>query len=192
MWNDDEDDTAETAAPAAEQPVEAAGPKPLFLEVQSPPWPVSAAGVCLTAAGIARSVTFLPLPFRLGALVLLSGGAGTLAARYLVPMTTEVFEDHVKVTFGKKTRYRVPLKNVIRAYARSYRPLLEYGGWGIRLGPSGRAFTMRGQRGAQLILKSGTRLLIGSENAEALAETIASAAKCDTQPEPEPEAETVE
>lgn len=60
-------------------------------------------------------------------------------------------------------------------YARTYRPLLEYGGWGIRCGfKGGRAYNVSGNKGVQLILKTGKRLLIGSQKPDELVEAISS------------------
>ena len=55
----------------------------------------------------------------------------------------------------------------------SYRPIADYGGWGIRSGRDGeRVLNARGNRGVRLELADGTRLLIGSQRPEELAETI--------------------
>ena len=52
----------------------------------------------------------------------------------------------------------------------SYRPLADYGGWGIRSGRDGeRVLNARGNRGVRLDLADGSRLLIGSQRPEALA-----------------------
>ena len=64
-------------------------------------------------------------------------------------------------------------------YARQYRPILEYGGWGIRYGLSGRgrAYNVSGNKGVQLVLKDDRKLLIGSQKAEKLEEAIRSIMK---------------
>lgn len=62
--------------------------------------------------------------------------------------------------------------------ARSYRPLSEYGGWGIKYGRSGKAYNVSGNQGAQLILRSGKRVLIGSQYADELAATINAYLEC--------------
>ncbi len=36
-------------------------------------------------------------------------------------------------------------------YARKYRPIREYGGWGIRYGWNGRAYSTSGNEGVQLV-----------------------------------------
>jgi len=60
-------------------------------------------------------------------------------------------------------------------YARAYRPIWEYGGWGIRCGfGKGKAYNVSGNKGVQLVFKSGKRLLIGSQRAEELEEAIRS------------------
>ena len=69
-------------------------------------------------------------------------------------------------------RRRFAFDDIASCEARTYRPLLEYGGWGIRWGPSGRAYNVKGNRGVQLVLSSGKRLLVGSQKAEELATAI--------------------
>ncbi len=67
---------------------------------------------------------------------------------------------------------RVPLRDIAEVHARDYRPILEYGGWGIRLGGNGMAYNAYGDRGVQLVLKNGTRILIGSQRSEELAAAL--------------------
>ena len=56
--------------------------------------------------------------------------------------------------------------------ARRYHPLRDFWGWGIRFGRSGRAYTVRGNQGVQLVFKNGQRLLIGSQHPEQLVEAV--------------------
>lgn len=53
---------------------------------------------------------------------------------------------------------------------RTYRPVTEYGGWGIRYGwgKSGRALTVSGKIGLQLFLKDGKKILCGTHRPDAL------------------------
>ena len=57
-------------------------------------------------------------------------------------------------------------------YARTYKPMLEYGGWGIRFGKNGRAYNANGNKGVQLVLKNGKKLLIGSRKPDELVAAI--------------------
>lgn len=57
------------------------------------------------------------------------------------------------------------------AYVRSYNPIGEYGGWGIRGGKlwsksKGKAINVSGDIGIQLELKNGDKLLIGTQKKE--------------------------
>lgn len=60
-----------------------------------------------------------------------------------------------------------PWKNIQKAYVRKYSPLMDYGGWGLRLGFFGRgkAYSVSGDLGLQLVFKDGKKLLIGTEKA---------------------------
>jgi hypothetical protein len=46
---------------------------------------------------------------------------------------------------------------------RKYKPLLEYGGYGIRGFGNNRALNIAGKTGLQLIFKDGRKLLIGTQ-----------------------------
>ncbi len=70
---------------------------------------------------------------------------------------------------------RFTAEDLSEYYARKYKPLLEYGGWGIRFSfRKGKAYNVSGNKGVQLVFKSGKRLLIGSQRAEELEEAIRS------------------
>lgn len=66
----------------------------------------------------------------------------------------------------------IPLDEIIKWEARQYRPILEYGGWGIRFWFSGMAYNVSGNRGVQLELSRGRKLLIGSQRANEFAAAI--------------------
>jgi hypothetical protein len=67
--------------------------------------------------------------------------------------------------------------HIARWEARTYRPILEYGGWGVRFGPRGRAYNVSGDRGVELTLDNGKRVLIGSQRSDDLAAAIGRIAK---------------
>jgi hypothetical protein len=64
---------------------------------------------------------------------------------------------------------KISFDEIGTVYARTYQPLGEFGGWGIRWGSAGRAYNVSGNRGVQLELKNGKRILIGSQRADELA-----------------------
>lgn len=58
-------------------------------------------------------------------------------------------------------------------YPCTYKPIRDYGGWGIRYGLKGKkAYNLKGNRGLQLVFKSGKKLLIGSQKPNELANAI--------------------
>ena len=60
-----------------------------------------------------------------------------------------------------------------KAYVRQYRPIVEYGGWGIRYSfGNGKAFNMAGNMGLQLELKNGKKILIGTQEPDRINETL--------------------
>jgi hypothetical protein len=90
-------------------------------------------------------------------------------------MTTEVTPTDLRVWFGWIPTYRqfVPITSIEGLEVVSFRPIADYGFWGIRSGKDGeRALIARGNRGVRLHLTDGTHLLIGSQRPEALAIAI--------------------
>lgn len=71
-----------------------------------------------------------------------------------------------------RLRRLIPYSDIVSCEARNYSPIMEYGGWGIRRGPGGNAYNVSGNRGVQLLLRSGEKLLIGSQKADELAAAI--------------------
>ena len=96
---------------------------------------------------------------------------------FLLHMTTEVTPTDVRVWFGWVPTYRriVPIGTIRRVEVVTYRPIADYGFWGIRSGRDGeRALIARGNRGVRLELTDGTQLLIGSQRPEELAQALQS------------------
>ena len=65
-----------------------------------------------------------------------------------------------------------------KAYVRNYNPISEYGGWGIKGGlfwnkANGTAINIKGSIGLQLELKSGKRLLIGTQKETEIQQVLA-------------------
>jgi hypothetical protein len=58
-----------------------------------------------------------------------------------------------------------PWDSIESAQVRTYSPLKEYGGWGIKYGfnGQGKVYNVSGNEGLQLVFKSGEKLLIGTQ-----------------------------
>lgn len=93
----------------------------------------------------------------------------------LFSMTLKVGVDstNVHIHFTPFKKRLIPVSDIRHCEVRTYSPLLEYGGWGIRYGwRGGMAYNAMGNRGVQLELKDGQKVLIGSQRAEELSAVI--------------------
>ncbi len=107
-------------------------------------------------------------------MIVLGGGLVFLVLRGA--LVTEVRTDGLCVQHYPLTRRHCFAYSDIEEYrGRTYRPIREYGGWGIRHGLFGRgkAFNVSGNRGVQLVFRDGRRFLIGSRRTDELARAIA-------------------
>jgi hypothetical protein len=128
--------------------------------VRGEPWgdrPMSDAGLILTtlvAVGIQSGIFWMMLAMRL---------------------VTEVRADGLWLSYWPLRTRLIPWRDIRAAEACTYRPLLDYGGWGIRWGgrPRGWIYNAHGDRGVRLALADGARLLVGSQEPDALAASIA-------------------
>ena len=68
------------------------------------------------------------------------------------------------------TMKKISWDRISKAYVRQYRPLWEYGGWGIRAGlfGSGWAFNVSGNKGLQLVYDSGKKFLLGTQRPQVI------------------------
>jgi hypothetical protein len=105
-----------------------------------------------------------------GATLLFSIALVVLFAR--MRLVTEVRDDGVHVRFAPFTRRTIAFTDIEDLTVRTYRPLREFGGWGIRYGWRANAYNVSGNRGVQLALREGKPLLLGSQRPEALADAI--------------------
>lgn len=148
-------------------------PQVLFHEDQQFRQPWIWALLLLVSAAI-FAVVYASRSIWLALLVLLLDAA-LVGFMYSLKLTTEVSPNGVLVRFFPMFRQNISLSQIGSHYVRVYRPILEYGGWGVRYGLKGKAYNVRGNRGVQLELVRGERLLIGSQRAEELAQAIEAA-----------------
>lgn len=146
-------------------------------------------GVCLY--GIIQQIVFdRPFgndPLSDGGLLTVAGvfGGGLPLLFYAVNLTVEVRPNglHLRYFPFHLRFHRIAFDTITRAEARTYSALREFGGWGIRWGKEGKAYTVSGDRGVQLEFRNGRKLLIGSKRAEELAQALEKALKENARPE---------
>lgn len=63
---------------------------------------------------------------------------------------------------------KINFDDITLIYPRTYQPLSEFKGYGIRISKHGRAYNVSGNRGVQLEFTNGHRLLVGSQKADDL------------------------
>lgn len=97
---------------------------------------------------------------------------GVVWLLYVMQLVTEVRSNGIYLRFFPLAKRFIPFGEIRSCVAREYRPIMEYGGWGIRWGGKGKAWNVSGNRGVQLVLERGKPLLIGSRRADELAAAI--------------------
>ena len=109
--------------------------------------------------------------------------AGLLWIMWIARLVTEVRDDGIYIRFYPFHRrlHEFFWEDIESVEVRTYRPILDYGGWGIRSGSGGKAYNVSGNRGVQLVIEGlvSERVLIGSQRPEELA-LAAESARRDT------------
>ena len=91
-----------------------------------------------------------------------------------VKMVTQIKMDGIYVRYApfQSSFSYYSWESISEIYIREYNALLEYGGWGIRIGLRGRAFIASGNIGVQIIFKDGSQVLIGTHQPDAIASVL--------------------
>jgi hypothetical protein len=158
----------------------------LFQEVQrfrqSWIWAMMAVSVAVVVALLLAKVLSLPGPqgadARVTSMIILGVLCIAVAISAMImriaALNTEVRADGLYVKFFPFhwSFQRIPLENLKGIAVTTYRPILDYGGWGIRYGIAGKAYNVSGNRGVKLTFFKGRSLLIGSQQPEELAEAL--------------------
>ena len=95
---------------------------------------------------------------------------GISALFFIFRLDTEISNDGISARLfplHRKFR-RFAWKDIQQIEVRQYKPVWEYGGWGIRYGKNGKAWNISGNQGIQLVFQNGKKLLIGTNDAEAV------------------------
>ena len=117
-----------------------------------------------------ESQSFAPWAYVLiGAVLLVLLGVLTLR------MQTTLTPEALTVRFGLLGSTRVPLREIALAAAVAYRPVRDYGGWGLRGFGKRRAINARGDRGVLITRRDGSTLLVGSQEPRRLLAALAAA-----------------
>jgi len=99
---------------------------------------------------------------------------GISAVFFIFRLDTEISEEGISARlFPLHRKFRhFAWKDIQQIEVRQYKPLREYGGWGIRYGKNGKAWNVSGNQGIQLVFQNGKRLLIGTNDAESVRDVV--------------------
>jgi len=81
---------------------------------------------------------------------------------------------NLQIRLGPIKNKMIPIDEIVSWKAVEYRPIRDYGGWGIRYSFKRRhwAYTMPGNRGVLIGLANGKEIMIGSRRPEQLADAL--------------------
>ena len=69
-------------------------------------------------------------------------------------------------------KHLIKLDEIEKIEALQYKPLGDYGGWGIRYGFKGKAYNVSGNKGVKVHLTNKRNILFGSQKHNGLAQTL--------------------
>ncbi|MQG18778.1 MAG: hypothetical protein FI687_03265 [SAR202 cluster bacterium] len=130
--------------------------------------------ICLQQILFSQSLTDSATTDIIVVVIILIIGIGIPAFVQLVRLETTIQEQNLNVKYWPF--HLKPIKFAIidikKAEAITYNPIKDYGGWGIRYGIKGKAYTLNGNKGVLLTFNNTQKILIGSQNHKKLCASI--------------------
>lgn len=100
---------------------------------------------------------------------------GMLVLFKATKLSVQIDSRFLHIRFFPFFKRNIPVDQIVKWEARQYKPILEYGGWGIRFWFGGKAYNVSGNHGVQLELAGNKKLLIGSQHSKEFAAAIETA-----------------
>lgn len=137
---------------------------------------LAAVGIVAAVFGFVLLVPPRPAPWPV-ALVLFAVFVGVVGLILAPRLTVVVTSQELYVRVFPLWSRRIPIDQIVEARAEDYRPIRDYGGWGIKwsLRDSSTCYTVAGTRGVRIVTRANKKYLVGSPDADALARAIESA-----------------
>jgi hypothetical protein len=110
----------------------------------------------------------------IGVTFLCIGPAMFILAALLGSMTIQITPHHLTLRAGifRIRLLRIALNDIFETRIIAFRPLADFGGWGIRRAGNTTAFILAGRRGVRLTTQTGKQYVLSSPNPEQLAAAI--------------------
>ena len=86
-------------------------------------------------------------------------GIGLPALVHTMTLTVEVQDEHLFIRYFPFVNRKIPFSDIKRYEARTYQPIKEYGGWGIRGWGRRKAYNVSGNQGVELEFQNGQQLI---------------------------------
>ena len=101
-------------------------------------------------------------------------GLGIPSVFFMIKLITEVRNDGIYLLFFPfQFKFQhLSFDDIVSYKVREFNPQKEFGGWGIKYGESGKAYTMNGNYGVQLDFQDRSELMIGSRKSQELVVAI--------------------
>lgn len=114
--------------------------------------------------GALSFVSIIAIIFALGIIILFQ----------TLKLIVSVTNDGVQIKFFPLINKKILKENIEHFEIRKYRPIAEYGGWGIRFSFSGkgRAYNVKGNMGLFFKIKNSSPVLIGTQKPEEFFEAL--------------------
>lgn len=100
--------------------------------------------------------------------IVIALGAALIWLFLVLKLVTEISTDSVTIRFAPLRTTTIPFDQIVGVEVREFRPIRDFGGWGIRAAKGVRAYLVSGDRGVQISTLDGRQLLIGSQQPEEL------------------------
>jgi hypothetical protein len=114
-----------------------------------------------------------PAPDWAVALIWVIFGLGLPLLFWSLVLIIEVMPEVVRIRLRPLTTRVIPVTEVATVEVRKYRPMREYGGWGVKGWTQNKvAYNVSGTQGVDLTLADGRRVLLGSQRPDELATVI--------------------
>jgi len=100
-------------------------------------------------------------------------GLGLPIFFWWMKMEVEVWTDHVQIYYRPFSNRTIAYADIERIQARTYSPIKEYAGWGVKGWSSKKmAYNVSGNQGVEIFLTDGKSVMIGSQKPQELAVAI--------------------
>ena len=119
-------------------------------------------------------ILFLALGIKTPILIMIFPALGLNLFLYFMKLVTEVRKEGIYLRFipFHFKWVKIDYTDIKQFESIKYNPMRDYGGWGIKWGPKGKAYNISGNLGVKLMLNDGKRIMIGSQRPDQMVEAI--------------------